>query len=109
MKPNLMMALSGLLLIFPVVCVQADGMSGLLDITGSLHHSPCVLDMTSAYQSVELGSIPRSQLQRPGDQAPPWLFSCAFRTAGVHQAACRMSEPARWSGVLINLSSRFRL
>lgn len=79
MKPNLMMALSGLLLIFPVVCVQADGMSGLLDITGSLHHSPCVLDMTSAYQSVELGSIPRSQLQRPGDQAPPVAFQLRFQ------------------------------
>lgn len=77
-KPDLRMALCSLLLMFPVLHVNADGMSGLLDITGSLHHSPCVLDMSSAYQTVELGNIPRSQLLRPGDQASPVAFHLRF-------------------------------
>ncbi len=79
MKPNLTMVLSGLLLIIPAAHAQADGMSGLLDITGSLHHSPCVLDMTSAYQTVELGNVSRDQLQRPGDQASPIAFQLRFQ------------------------------
>ena len=76
MNANVKTALGSLLLMLPVLQAQADtpGMGGLLDITGSLHHAPCVLDMTSAYQTVDLGSLPRSQLQRPGDQGPPVAF-----------------------------------
>ncbi|MFJ7883525.1 fimbrial protein [Pseudomonas sp. NPDC096917] len=76
MNPNVKTALGSLLLMFPVLQAQAEtpGMGGLLDITGSLHHAPCVLDMTSAYQTVELGNLPRSHLERPGDQAAPVAF-----------------------------------
>lgn len=54
MNANVKTALGSLLLMLPVLQAQADtpGMGGLLDITGSLHHAPCVLDMTSAYQTV---------------------------------------------------------
>lgn len=76
MNSNAKRAFSSLLIVFSVMQVQADtpGMSGILDITGSLHHSPCLLEMTSAYQTVDLGNLPRSQLERPGDQAPPVAF-----------------------------------
>ena len=74
-------ALSGLLLMSSAHQARAgavDGMSGVLDISGSLHNSPCALDMTSAYQDVDLGSVSRSQLQRPGDKAPPVAFQLRF-------------------------------
>lgn len=76
MNSNAKRAFSSLLIVFAVMQVQAEtpGMSGILDITGSLHHSPCLLEMTSAYQTVDLGNLPRSQLERPGDQAPPVAF-----------------------------------
>lgn len=51
---------------------------GQLEVSGSLHHAPCVLEMTSAYQTVELKNVPRSYLQRPGDSAPPVAFQLRF-------------------------------
>ncbi|SEF05092.1 fimbrial protein [Pseudomonas deceptionensis] len=75
------MALSCLLLVLSAQQAWAgavDGMSGVLDVSGSLHNSPCVLDMTSAYQDVDLGSVSGSQLLRPGDQATPVAFQLRF-------------------------------
>ena len=74
-------ALSCLLLAFSPQQAWAgavDGMSGVLDVSGSLHNSPCALDMTSAYQDVDLGSVSGSQLLRPGDQATPVAFQLRF-------------------------------
>lgn len=81
MNPKVTKALGYLLLVFSSAHAFAEdvGMSGLLDITGSMHHSPCVLDMTSAYQTVDLGNVPRSQLLRPGDQANPVAFQLRFQ------------------------------
>lgn len=80
MKPDSVMALGCLLLVLLAFTAQAEdeGMSGLLDVSGSLHHSACVLEMPSAYQTVELNNVPRSQLQRPGDGATPVAFQLRF-------------------------------
>lgn len=83
MKPTTAMALSCLLSVMSATNAYADdepiqGTEGLLDISGSLHHEPCTLEMTSAYQTVELGNISRSYLQRPGDMAPPVAFELRF-------------------------------
>ena len=53
-------------------------MSGVLEISGEFVNSPCVLDMSSADQSVDLGNVSRSQLLRPGDQASPVAFQLRF-------------------------------
>ena len=55
-----------------------EGMSGVLNVFGALHNAPCALDMSSAYQDVDLGTVARSQLQRPGDQATPVAFQLRF-------------------------------
>jgi len=52
--------------------------NGVLEISGSLQHAPCVLNMTSAYQTVELGNVARSHLQQAGDRAPPVTFQLRF-------------------------------
>ena len=41
-----------------------DG-EGLLDISGSLNHAPCLLEMSSAYQTVELNNVARADLSSP--------------------------------------------
>ena len=74
-------ALSCLLLVSSIHQARAGvihGMSGMLDISGTLHNTPCALDMSSAYQDIDLGSVSRSQLQRPGDQATPVAFQLRF-------------------------------
>lgn len=83
MKPTTAMVLSCLLSVLSATDTYADdeptqSTDGLLDISGSLHHEPCTLEMTSAYQTVELGNISRSYLQRPGDMAPPVTFELRF-------------------------------
>lgn len=80
MKPCTVTALSALLLTLHAAQGQAEiqGMSGVLDISGSLINSPCVLDMASADQAVDLGNVSRSQLLRPGDQASPVAFQLRF-------------------------------
>ena len=74
-------ALSCLLLVanaHQALAEPVSGMSGTLDVFGSMHNAPCALDMSSAYQAVDLGSVSRSQLQRPGDQATPVAFQLRF-------------------------------
>lgn len=74
-------ALSCLLLMLSIHQARAEvihGISGVLDVFGSLHNTPCTLDMSSAYQDVDLGSVSRSLLLRPGDQAAPVAFQLRF-------------------------------
>ena len=63
-----------------------DGQRGRLNVNGSMHESPCSLEMTSRHQTIDLGAVSTSQLQRPGDQAKPVAFQLRFtdchRTAG---------------------------
>ncbi len=73
--------MSCLLLVSTVDQARAEaiqGMSGVLNVFGAMHNAPCALDMSSAYQDIDLGSVSRSQLQRPGDQATPVAFQLRF-------------------------------
>ncbi|CAM2913601.1 MULTISPECIES: fimbrial protein [Pseudomonas] len=84
--------LGGLLLAFMGSAYAAEdgedveGMNGMLNVLGTLHETPCSLEMTSLHQTVELGAVTTSQLQRPGDQATSVAFQLRFsdcnRTAG---------------------------
>lgn len=80
MKPCTVAALSCVLLALCVAQGHAEiqGMSGVLDISGSLVDTPCALDMSSADQSIDLGNVSRSQLMRPGDEASPVAFQLRF-------------------------------
>ena len=80
-KPCAVTVLSFWLLLASAQHAQAeihDAMSGVLEISGEFVNSPCVLDMSSADQSVDLGNVSRSQLLRPGDQASPVAFQLRF-------------------------------
>ncbi|MEJ5278820.1 fimbrial protein [Pseudomonas sp. MYb541] len=65
---------------------DVEGMNGMLNVTGSMHEIPCSLEMTSLHQTIDLGAVSTSRLQRPGDQATPVAFQLRFadcqRTAG---------------------------
>lgn len=80
MKPYSVTALSCLLLALYAAQGHAEtqGMSGVLDILGSLVDTPCALDMSSADQAIDLGNVSRSQLLRPGDEASPVAFQLRF-------------------------------
>lgn len=81
MRPCSIMAWVSLALSAQVQAVDEEPavtFDGMLDIRGSLHHAPCILEMSSAYQTVDLGNVPRSYLQRPGDMAPPVAFQLRF-------------------------------
>lgn len=88
MKPHYVKVVGGLLL----ACVRGvhaediEGMNGTLNISGSMHETPCSLEMTSLHQTIDLGAVSTSQLRRPGDQARQVAFQLRFtdcnRTAG---------------------------
>ncbi|MPR01097.1 fimbrial protein [Pseudomonas kitaguniensis] len=88
MKLHNVKALGGVLLALAgrAHAQDVEGMNGVLNITGSMHETPCSLDMTSLNQTVDLGVVSASQLQRPGDQATAVAFQLRFedchRTAG---------------------------
>ena len=88
MKSHTVKVLGGLLLalVRSAHAEDIEGMNGLLNITGSMHETPCSLEMTSMHQTIDLGAVSASQLQRPGDQAKPMSFQLRFtdcqRTAG---------------------------
>lgn len=91
MKSHNGKVLGGLLLAFALVGGahaedDIEGMNGLLNINGAMHETPCSLEMTSLHQTIDLGAVSTSQLQRPGDQATTVAFQLHFtdcqRTAG---------------------------
>ena len=91
MKSHNGKVLGGLLLAFALVGGahaedDIEGMNGLLNINGAMHETPCSLEMTSLHQTIDLGAVSTSQLQRPGDQATAVAFQLHFtdcqRTAG---------------------------
>ena len=65
---------------------DVEGMNGMLNVTGSMHETPCSLEMASLHQTIDLGVVSTSRLQRPGDQATAVAFQLQFadcqRTAG---------------------------
>ena len=65
---------------------DVEGMMGMVNIRGAMHEMPCSLEMTSQHQTIDLGAISASQLQKPGDQANALAFQLRFadcqRTAG---------------------------
>ncbi|WP_439865275.1 fimbrial protein [Pseudomonas antarctica] len=81
-------AVGGLLLAFAgqALAEDVEGMNGMLNISGSMHEPPCSLEMTSLHQTIDLGAVSTSQLQRPGDKAKAIAFELRFadcqRTAG---------------------------
>ena len=60
---------------------DVEGMNGMLNVLGTLHETPCSLEMTSLHQTVELGAVTTSQLQRPGDQATSVAFQPVLSVA----------------------------
>lgn len=50
---------------------DVDGAHGVLQVHGALTESACRLDMTSAWQTVELGSVGTGMLQQVGKQGRP--------------------------------------
>lgn len=88
MKSQKMKVFGGLLLatLHSAHAADIEGMNGMLNISGSMHETPCVLEMASVHQTVDLGAVSASQLQRPGDQAKAVAFEMRFndchRTAG---------------------------
>jgi type 1 fimbria pilin len=83
MKSHTLKLLAGLLALAGSAQAQAEedieGMSGMLNIRGSMHETPCSVEMTSQHQTVDLGAVTAGQLQRPGDQAMPVTFQLGFR------------------------------
>ncbi|UNM21217.1 type 1 fimbrial protein [Pseudomonas sp. ArH3a] len=65
---------------------DVEGMNGMLNVSGSMHEMLCSLEMTSQHQTIDLGALSTSRLQRPGDQAATVVFQLRFadcqRSAG---------------------------
>ncbi|MGH8451747.1 fimbrial protein [Pseudomonas sp.] len=80
MKSHNMKLLGGLLLasMEGTHAQDVEGMIGMLNISGAMHETPCSLEMTSLHQTIDLGVVSTSQLQRPGDQASPVAFQLRF-------------------------------
>lgn len=57
MKSHYITALGGLLLALggSAQAEDIEGMNGVLNISGSMHKTPCSLEMTSLHQTIELG------------------------------------------------------
>lgn len=54
---------------------SVDGMHGEIYVHGILTKSACRLDMTSAWQDVDMGSLPTGKLQKPGDSGTPIVLT----------------------------------
>ncbi|WP_426445654.1 fimbrial protein [Siccibacter colletis] len=70
---------------------DTDGEHGELHLHGALMEAPCRLDMTSAYQEVNMDFTAMSEHLMPGDTGEPAMFSLRLldckRTGGNQNAA----------------------
>ncbi|MGK7286079.1 fimbrial protein [Buttiauxella agrestis] len=73
------MFLMVLMLSSPALCGQVGGQQGELKIDGVMTESPCMLDMVSNFQEIELGAINNAQLRKPGDQGQRVEFDFTLR------------------------------
>jgi len=51
--------------------IEDDGNNGVLHVHGALTESACRLEMTSAWQDINLGNIDTAHLAHIGDQGSP--------------------------------------
>lgn len=58
---------------------DVEGEHGELHVFGALTEGACRLDMTSAYQQIELGETPNARLRRVGAQGTPVTFRLQLR------------------------------
>ncbi|TFZ53467.1 type 1 fimbrial protein [Serratia proteamaculans] len=63
----------------PVDAGEIEGANGVLQVHGMLLESACRLEMISAWQTVDLGSIGSAQLQQPGAQGKPVKMGLQLR------------------------------
>lgn len=79
-----------------------DGMRGELHVHGFLTESACRLDMTSAWQDVDMGSLATGKLKEMGDSGAP--IRVAFRLQDCLISPSRTRD-MRTGNTLWNLSS----
>lgn len=58
---------------------NVEGEHGQLEVSGSMTDSPCMMDMSSSFQEVDLGEINNAQLRKPGDEGPNAEFTFMLR------------------------------
>lgn len=64
---------------FAVDSWDVEGLHGQLRVHGMLTEAPCRLDMTSAWQEIDLGETPEYFLRNPGDMGLPVPFKLRLR------------------------------
>lgn len=62
---------------------DVEGMHGEIEVSGELIESPCYLSMESEEQTVNMGTIPRSRLQKIGDRAPEIAVHIQLKDCGM--------------------------
>lgn len=58
---------------------NVEGEHGQLEVSGTMTDSPCMMDMSSSFQEVDLGKINNAQLRKPGDEGPKAKFTFMLR------------------------------
>ena len=88
---------------------QVDGAHGVLQVRGELTESVCRLEMTSAYQSVWLGSTSTAQLAKAGDRGEPVNVQLQLRDCLRSPAANRDQQTGNllWNAHQPAVSVRF--
>lgn len=77
MKTQIKSCLTGVLLTVLTSGAQAvslpgvDGETAVLKVSGTLTESPCRLEMSSAWQAIDMGNVAAGQLQKSGEQGRP--------------------------------------
>jgi type 1 fimbria pilin len=70
---------------------SVDGLHGTLHIHGLLAVAPCVLEMNTQEQSVDMGSTSITQLHRVGDRGDPVSFAIKLRDC-LHSSGQQLDE-----------------
>ncbi|MDX6910594.1 fimbrial protein [Hafnia paralvei] len=58
---------------------NVEGEHGQLEVSGTMTDSPCMMDMSSSFQEMDLGKINNAQLRKPGDKGPKAEFTFMLR------------------------------
>ncbi|TBL69132.1 fimbrial protein [Hafnia alvei] len=76
-----------------VSSTNIDGLHGTLHVRGLLTEAPCILEMNTAEQRVDMGATGSYQLRRPGDRGESISFTIKLRDC-LHTSGRQLDERA---------------
>lgn len=87
---------------------ESSGRAGVLYVSGTVTESACMLEVSSAFQDVDMGNIDTSLLRNLGDRSPPVSLQLRLQDCARHESTAQdQLGNFTWSATMPSASFSF--